>query len=1479
MTKIKNTKKGMAKKTLSMSLVVAMLATSNVPVWAAEFSDGTDATAVTSEAETFSADEEIPEIEETTADIAKESVPTVSVNNLSENAEIKYNASSIEVKTGYKTDTTHKYKLEYVLNDSSNATPIKTFEAETDAKNAQEVKGTITDLDTDAIGKKLVVKVYEAEKNGDFTDPSATATYKIIGAKEEYYSTTEGKKVTITRASNTLTANVVGIVANTDRGAELTYQWYKDDAVINSEIASTYELKAADLGHKIAVKVLVNTHADAYEPFDIATSEPVIITSNEVADYVDASKVTANASTITWGTKTVNFDELFDVADDFAKVANVKVNKSVAIKKDGNPYTLTGTAKDVDAVITPDITITVPGKTDAIPVTISSNVSVKIADVKSIGIADQKWSGVDRGKMPEYKFDKNSTETYLPQLEEVWVNGKEYKVSDAGVTMEHKYYDTDNNEISSITKPGTYKVSVLVKASGINVTVEETFDVKAKTFTKDDITWPSSLTYAPGSDFTTAVADATSVSGLEKLKTDKSNSDTAAYEVTVSNIDSVSKKVTVTVTGLNEYSGSSTVFTKEIKVAAYNIANAFVEKIDDQPYANGTAITPKPVVRTSDKSDVAFEKDKDYTVAYRSNTEAGTTTVIIDGTGMCEGRKVVTFNIVSKSFPSAFSIAVDNALKNQSYTAKEICPLDVTTKVGNLEYLKDYSTSYKNNVDAGTATVTITGMGNYAGATLTKTFEIAKADLSTITTDIKVEDTTFSQSLADDLAAGTVKPAVVAKYNGTTLREGTDYKVTYALTESKGSREIVATLTAIDAANSNFKNSKTADGKVLSRDLSTVTIPSIPSQVYNEKEYTLNGASNTNKIKLSDKKYFVDEIKDGKTGLKLGTSSTPDADYYVVAYKNNKNVGTATVVLAGKGDYKGTVTVTFPIDAQEMNAKFCYKTNGTDFDGVPDIQYDYDKAQKADGIKHANDAFKVVLTADSGNLKKGDPVDSRYYTLKYTENKAVGTATIEAVGKNGYSLNAKTTFKITPKAVTLAENGVTVDDANVYYTGEEQKPKVSFSSLKDGRYTLVEGTDYEISYTDNVAAGTAKAVIKGLGNYVIGTDAAKAAKNEGTEKEFTVKKAAIVNNSVTVKDVSYAGGAQVKPDVTVVNPYSGKELVQGTDYTATLKGDNTTNVGTASVEIALTSSGKDNYSIAGSGKMLFSFQITPQDLSKVDVAPIADQAATGEQIKPAVTVMNGSVKLTEGKDYEVSYGENKEIGEGTVTIKALSSNKNYTGSQTVKFNIVKDAPVVGKTMISDVKVVGNKATVILSGDADGASGYDYVISTDKDCTTSKDYDAISKNQVKTSTAFKYVQKGTYYAYCHAWTRDKNGKKVFGEWSEGYEFKVKATTPAAPVITEVKVKGSTITVTYNKVSNVAGYDVVLGTSSKNDNGELRPYRYGDHKILNINKNTVTVQFKNVPKKNWVVGMRSFTKDPDTNKKVFSRWSNLMPANMK
>ena len=146
--------------------------------------------------------------------------------------------------------------------------------------------------------------------------------------------------------------------------------------------------------------------------------------------------------------------------------------------------------------------------------------------------------------------------------------------------------------------------------------------------------------------------------------------------------------------------------------------------------------------------------------------------------------------------------------------------------------------------------------------------------------------------------------------------------------------------------------------------------------------------------------------------------------------------------------------------------------------------------------------------------------------------------------------------------------------------------------------------------------------------------------------------------------------------------------------------------------------------------------------------------------------MNGNV-VEEKENFDV-----KDNGDGTATVSVVDGGKNYTGSVNVEIGGRK----VGAPMISNVKVVGNKATVILSDEVEGASGYDYVISTDADCITNKNYTAVNKNQAKTSTAFKYVDKEIYYAYCHAWTRDANGKKVFGEWSNGYAFSVTATTP-------------------------------------------------------------------------------------------------------
>ena len=163
--------------------------------------------------------------------------------------------------------------------------------------------------------------------------------------------------------------------------------------------------------------------------------------------------------------------------------------------------------------------------------------------------------------------------------------------------------------------------------------------------------------------------------------------------------------------------------------------------------------------------------------------------------------------------------------------------------------------------------------------------------------------------------------------------------------------------------------------------------------------------------------------------------------------------------------------------------------------------------------------------------------------------------------------------------------------------------------------------------------------------------------------------------------------------------------------------------------------------------------------------------------------------------------------------------------------------------------------------------------------TNKDYAAVNKNQVKTTTDFTYVQQDTYYAYCHAWKRGADGKKVFSDWSNAYPFVVSAITPSQPVITSVKAKGNTVTVTYTKATTADGYDVVLGSAAKNVNGEYRPVEYGKLVKKNIKGNVVTAIFKNVKKGTYYAGLHAFNRTSEDGKKVFSQWSNVKKVTVK
>ena len=163
------------------------------------------------------------------------------------------------------------------------------------------------------------------------------------------------------------------------------------------------------------------------------------------------------------------------------------------------------------------------------------------------------------------------------------------------------------------------------------------------------------------------------------------------------------------------------------------------------------------------------------------------------------------------------------------------------------------------------------------------------------------------------------------------------------------------------------------------------------------------------------------------------------------------------------------------------------------------------------------------------------------------------------------------------------------------YTGEPvtPKPEVSFAGV-----VLVEGTDYTLEYEDNIARGTAKINITGMGWYT------------GT-KVVTFDIAREFSDATVIKGIAAAytyTGAAITPVVRVED--NGNILSKGVDYQVTYS-DNV-NAGTATVTIT----GINIYR----GTQTATFKIMPQNLGRANVTSVSDQTYDGKEKKPKVVV-------------------------------------------------------------------------------------------------------------------------------------------------------------------------------------------------------------------------------------------------------------------
>ena len=860
--------------------------------------------------------------------------------------------------------------------------------------------------------------------------------------------------------------------------------------------------------------------------------------------------------------------------------------------------------------------------------------------------------------------------------------------------------------------------------------------------------------------------------------------------------------------------------------------------------------------------DNAIERGTGYVATIKPGVDNGITNKNI--TGSTTG----TFSIYSNSISNAyFANATSNTLPAKeytgeavTYTSEELGALKILNNTTNkVETIApaDYEITYSKNTNAGTNTakLIVTGKGSYAGSKKELTFTINPATVSATTAAEEVEQKNASSAKDYKDAMKVVVKAKNSANKEFTLVEGTDYTVAYEYDTTVGKsgnevgNNVVATVTV---TNKNFKGTVANNNVLKAKSKITAAILKADYIKLKENSFSYNGKPVTPDF---------DVVIDGKV---------INPAYYTGSFTNNINAGTATLTVTGDGDhYSGKASVNFtiaPVDASKLTGVIATK--------------------EYKGYSLEIPADEIYLTLDGNKID----VDSNF-TRTFGENLNIGEGTVTLTPKNGNFTGSKTlTFQIcgemlkteTKSGFNFADkNGFAITGNNIKfsYDGTAQTFAKTTLDNKTGK-TLTEGTDYEIKYVDNVYGqkGTngqyavVLAIAKGkYGGDLTQTENGIAVKNgvytdaEGNKivnvfamKTIKIDQQSFTADNIAISNGTYAAGLPVKPEVKIV--VKGVTLVEGKDYELDLSANKDLVNATSAKSLSVIIKGKNGYT--GTVDTL-KWGIDKFDLANADV-----------------TVKDGKISVKCGKvDVDASEYTTTANGDGTTTIKAVSTSKNYTGSKKVATNGTTDAEKPAAPMISEVKVTGNKATVILSGEADGAAGYDYVISTDRDCITNKDYASVNKNQVQTSTTFKYVQQGTYYAYCHAWKRDENGKKVFSDWSNAYPFVVSAITPDAPVITNVKVSGSTIKVTYKAAANATGYDVVLGTGSKKENGETRPYQYGNHKKLNLKEGTVTATFKNVPKGTWVVGMHAFNRTSEDGKKVFSPWSNLKKATVK
>ena len=632
-------------------------------------------------------------------------------------------------------------------------------------------------------------------------------------------------------------------------------------------------------------------------------------------------------------------------------------------------------------------------------------------------------------------------------------NEKSVKGYDVSITQGSKYAESDftfngNDEVKG-TEANTYPMGLKVSDFTNNndnynkvkfVVTDGSLTITPKSITPDGPNTPEEKkTGITATDPADSIYDGKAHVNALTVKDTKTNKDlvenkdyTLTYSDDVVNVGTV----TVTVKGIGNYTGE---FTKKYQITPreYTVTTDSANKTYDGTaltaggHVNGLAEGETVNFKTTGSQTNEGTSDNTYELKFKGTAVE---TNYKHGKDSIGKLKVTKKSIVpdGPDTPDEKKTGIkvtkpDDTMYNGKEQKNKPVVRDTKRDVKLVED-KDYTLSYTAAINAGTVTVTITGIGNYEG-TVNTSYEITpRKVIMTSADDTKVYD-----------GNALTKKKVTESGNGFVEGEGATYDVTGSQTDVGFSNNTFSYKLNKGTLASNY-TIETKEGRLEVTpftDKVTVTITGHKdTAVYDGKSHSVEGYDVT---KISNALYKKADVQFNGTakaeGIEVGTYTmklTP-------AQFENKNRNFADVEFV-VNDGKLEITP---------------KSITPDGPNTPDEKKTGIKVTKPDDTMYNGEEQKNKPTVE--DTKTGATlVENVDYTLSYTAAVDAGTVEVTITGKGNYTGTAKTSYEITKRDVLLTS----ATDSKVY----DKKPLMNGKVTESGSgFVKDEGATYNVT--------------------------------------------------------------------------------------------------------------------------------------------------------------------------------------------------------------------------------------------------------------------------------------------------------------------------------------------------------------------------------------------------------------------------------